>query len=90
MPRKELEGDDGSRAVANYDGSSFGREVLDDTDGVVCVSLKALRIVLRAGRVALGEASSRKGMASVQLLMTKLIQGLLDVLEWIYNFKRQL
>jgi hypothetical protein len=41
--------------------------MLDEASGVVCVDFEALRIVLRAGQVALRKASSWKG-ASAQLL----------------------
>jgi hypothetical protein len=51
--------------------------MLDEASGVVCVDFEALRIVLRAGEVALRKASSWK-RASTQLLGKNLIQTSLE------------
>lgn len=64
MPGEQFERDYRAGAIANHDGRSFGREVLDETGGVVCVGFKALGIVLRASQVALRKASSWKGVST--------------------------
>jgi hypothetical protein len=55
---EQFERNNGSRAVADHGGRTFGREVLDEKSSIVRVGLETLRVVLRASQVALREASS--------------------------------
>jgi hypothetical protein len=63
VPGEEFERHYAAGAVADHDGRECGREVFDKTRGIICIGLEALRVIFRAGQVALREASSLKAVS---------------------------
>ena len=55
---EETQCDDGTGGITNDRGPVIRRDIVDQSGCVICISLKTLRVVLRAGEVASRETTT--------------------------------